>query len=69
MANFIEDPEETVWIRVPLDSATAVRLQNLSDVCHAAPDNVAASLLRDILAEDEDAHLLLTTPAASAARH
>ena len=57
MANLIEDPKETVWISIPLDGVTAARLQNLSDVCHAAPINVAASLLHDILKDDEEANL------------
>jgi len=57
MSKPIDDLKETVWISIPLDATTAARLQNLSDVCHAAPTNVAASLLHDILADDEEANL------------
>jgi hypothetical protein len=42
-------------VQVPLDAATAERLNNLADMCHTAPTSVAASLLHDVLAED-DAH-------------
>lgn len=58
MANHLtDDTQETVWISVPLDRKTAARLQNLSDVCHATPTNVAASLLHDVLADDEESNL------------
>ncbi len=57
MANLLKDPQDTVWISIPLDSATAARLQNLSDACHAAPTNVAASLLHDVLKDDEAENL------------
>jgi hypothetical protein len=57
MADLHEDQNETIWISIPLDAATAARLQSLSDVCHAAPTNVAASLLHDILADDEAENL------------
>lgn len=46
-------PDDVVWISVPLDAETAVRLQALSDECHAAPHSVASSLLRDVLEDDE----------------
>ncbi len=49
------DENEVVWVQVPLDAATAERLHNLANMCHAAPTSVAASLLHDVLAED-DAH-------------
>lgn len=65
MANLIEDPEDTVWIRIPLDSVTAARLQNLSDDCHAAPTTIAASLLHDLLRDDCEAHYLLKAEPAS----
>jgi hypothetical protein len=65
MANFIEDPEETVWIRVPLDGVTAARLQNLADDCHAVPTTIAASLLHDLLRDDCEAHYLLEAEPAS----
>lgn len=48
-----------------LDEETARRLDVLSDGCHSCPESVAASLLHDILKEDEEAHFLLEAPAAS----
>jgi bacterioferritin (cytochrome b1) len=48
---------ETVWITIPLDGESAERLKNLADACHAAPDRVAASLLHDVLKDDEEANL------------
>jgi predicted transcriptional regulator len=49
--------ERTVWVSIPLDPETAARLQNLSDFCHAEPVKVAASLLHDILKDDEEYNL------------
>ena len=66
MADLLKDQNAVIWISIPLDGETAARLQSLSDVCHAAPTNVAASLLHDILKDDEETHLLLTAPAAGA---
>lgn len=66
MADLRKDPNGTVWISIPLDGETAERLQNLSDVCHAAPTNVAASLLHDILKDDEEANLPTALAAGSA---
>lgn len=66
MADLLDDQKPVVWISIPLDGETAARLQNLSDVCHAPPVNIAASLLHDILKDDEDTHLLLSAPAAGA---
>jgi hypothetical protein len=57
---------EVLWIRIPLDGETAERLQNLSDICQSDASRVAASLLHDILKDDDDAHALLEAPAASA---
>lgn len=48
--------DEIVWVSVPLDADTAERLRHLSDVCHAPEPSVAASLLHDILKDDEEAH-------------
>lgn len=56
MDNLFDDPQDTVWISIPLDPRTAARLRNLSDVCHADPVSVATSLLHDVLADDEAAH-------------
>ncbi|MHB8272011.1 hypothetical protein [Bradyrhizobium sp.] len=53
------DDHSVVWVRVPLDEETAARLRNLSDICHADPVSVAASLLHDILKDDADAHHLI----------
>jgi hypothetical protein len=44
------------WINIPLDAETSARLSQLSDECHCDPVNVAASLLHDVLADDEAAH-------------
>ena len=48
---------EIVWVTVPLDAETAERLRHLSDICHADEKSVAASLLHDILKDDEEAHV------------
>lgn len=58
------DTEEQVWLSIPLSRRTAERLANLADVCHADHRSVAASLLHDILQDDEEAHVLEHTPAA-----
>jgi hypothetical protein len=63
MPNLETDDDAPVrWISIPLDPRTAARLANLSDECHADPVQVAASLLHDVLADDEQANL----PAAMA---
>lgn len=59
--------EEVVWVRIPLPAETAQRLRALADVCHNDQAAVAASLLHDILKDDEDAHFLLSAPPAGAA--
>lgn len=59
------DDHTVLWVRVPLDEETAARLRNLSDLCHADPISVAASLLHDILKEDAEAHHLLEVMPAS----
>jgi hypothetical protein len=46
--------DDTVVIAVPLSGETAERLRNLADFCHADPRTVAASLLHDILKDDEE---------------
>ena len=40
-----------------LAAETAERLRHLSDICHADEKSVAASLLHDILKDDEEAHV------------
>lgn len=52
----LDDETEVVWMTIPMSARTAERLLNLSNNCHAAPDRVAASLLHDVLADDEAAH-------------
>jgi hypothetical protein len=48
---------ETTWINIPLDGESAERLRNFADMCHAAPERIAAALLHDVLADDEEANL------------
>lgn len=57
-----DEKEGHLWLRLPLDAETARRLASLADVCHAAPESVAASLLHDILQDDDEAHELLVVP-------
>lgn len=52
----LDDEEELVLFSVPLNGATVERLMRLADICHADPRKIAASLLHDVLAEDEAAH-------------
>lgn len=51
-----ETDDTVVWFSIPLDGATIDRLMNLSNVCHAEPVKVAASLLHDILKDDEESN-------------
>jgi hypothetical protein len=53
------DDDEKVLFDIPLDGDTIERLMNLAVICRAPPREVAASLLRDLLLEDEDAHMLI----------
>ena len=62
----LED-QNTVWIRIPLDGETVRRLQNLSNECHADPTKVAASLLHDLLKDDEAANIPTALAAGSLA--
>lgn len=57
MTSLLKDENEVIWISIPLDSETAARLMNLSDECHAEPVSVAASLLHDLLKDDEESNL------------
>lgn len=50
------DEDDVHWLRVPLDAATVARLHGLADMCHAEPISIAASLLHDVLKDDEAAH-------------
>lgn len=65
MADFLKDQNAVIWISIPLDGETAARLQSLSDVCHATPTRIAASLLYDILKDDEEANLPTAIAAGS----
>lgn len=66
MPNENEDEAQSVrWISIPLDAETAARLANLSDECHADQVQVAASLLHDVLADDEEANLPTAIAAGS----
>jgi len=65
MANRSNDPEETVFLELAIDRETADRLLELSRFCQADPNTIAASLLHDILADDEAANI----PTAVAAGH
>lgn len=51
-----EHEDGVVWLRVPLDADTAWRLKTLADICQAGSTSVAASLLHDILLDDDLAH-------------
>jgi len=59
--------DDTTLITIPVDGETLRRLVKIADMSHAAPKAVAASLLHDILKDDEDAHLLELMPAAGRA--
>jgi len=59
----IDDKEGHLWLRLPLDAETARRLACPANICHAAPESVASSLLHDILKDDEESHTLLVVPA------
>jgi len=52
-----DQDDDVVYFRIPLDLQTVARLMEVSDISHADPVTVASSLLHDILAEDERAHL------------
>lgn len=56
IVRIMREAKEIVWVQVPLDVETARRLRHVSDMCHADEKSVAASLLHDILKDDEDAH-------------
>ena len=59
--------DDITVIEVAVDGETLRRLMKIADMSHAAPRAVAASLLHDILKDDEDAHLLeLMSPAGRA---
>ena len=45
--------DDSITIEIELDDATEYRLLRLARACGDAPDKLAASLLRDILADDQ----------------
>lgn len=65
MADLEDQP--TLWIKIPLDGETARRLAHLSDICHAEPNKVAASLLHDVLKDDEEANIPVAIAVGSVA--
>jgi hypothetical protein len=56
MAFFFDDNEEEVALELPLDKATRDWLAHLSVVTGSAPEQIVASMLRDIRIDDEQAH-------------
>lgn len=54
----MSDRQQKTVLNIPLDDDTVSRLMNLSGICGSRPADVAASLLHDILKDDEDAHFL-----------
>ena len=52
-----EDEPEIVWVSLPLDLKTFAWLAALAEECHALPESVGASLLRDVCEDDEIAHM------------
>lgn len=46
----------SIVLHVPLDDETVARLMNVADMSHAAPEVVAASIIHDVLYDDEQAH-------------
>lgn len=54
---FDQDDDDVVYFRIPLGTETVARLMEVADISHADPVRVAASLLHDVLKDDEAAHL------------
>lgn len=59
--------DDITLITIPVDGDTLRRLMQIADMSHAAPKSVAASILRDVLKDDEEAHLLELMPPAGRA--
>lgn len=51
-----EEPE-VVWVSLPLDLRTFAWLASLAEQCHALPESVGASILRDVCEDDESVFL------------
>lgn len=54
---FTRDRDGNFILLVPLDDTTATRLMTVADMSHAQPAEVAASIIHEVLADDEAAHL------------
>ena len=53
-----EEEGGVVFFRVPVDDATVARLMTVADETHNDPATIIASILHDVLKDDEDAYLL-----------
>jgi len=53
-----EEEDGVVFFRVPVDEATVARLMTVADETHNDPAMIIASILHDVLKDDEDAHLM-----------
>lgn len=60
---FLRDEHERTVFEVALDDATVARLMEVADLSHAPPALLIASIVHDVLADDEAAHQLVD-PAA-----
>lgn len=60
----MSDRQQNAALTIPLDDDSLVRLMDLSRACGLPIADLAASLLHDLLEEDETAHLS-TSPAGS----
>ena len=65
MHHNLEDDADDELVPIPMDRETRARLVKLSIVTGAKPSRLAASLLRDVLREDE----LFNAPAPPARTH
>lgn len=51
-ANF----DEKTYFRVGVDDETTALLMELAEACHAPPEALMASILKDVLLDDAEAH-------------
>lgn len=58
-----------VVFRVALDDVTIARLMRLADECHAPPAVVIASIVHDVLLDDEAAHCTFPEPITASGLH
>jgi hypothetical protein len=61
-----DDEPEIVWVSIPLDLPTYAWLARIAEECHAFPEAIAASILRDVCEDDQVAHA--AAPAIEGAR-